>query len=147
MSLDVKHLNQPIDFFIIYAIMCTVRKRKDTSQTRKVTTMKKSSLQSLVNYLNGESVENIADIKAELEAELSRGQAKAEATKAAYAAMHDPVMEAIRVAGKPVSAADIATEAGLSRSKVSYALNNYWVDEVNVDDSGKAKLYSLKEGE
>ena len=91
--------------------------------------------------------EEYAAYKAEIEAELAKGQAKAEANRAVYAAMHDPVMEAIRVAGKPVSASDIATEAGLSRSKVSYALNNYWVDEVNVDDSGKAKLYSLKEGE
>lgn len=109
--------------------------------------MKKASMESLVNYLNGQTVTNIDEIKEELVAELSKGKAKAEATKAAYAAMHDPVMEAIRVAGKPVSASDIATEAGLSRSKVSYALNNYWVDEVNVDDSGKVKLYSLKEGE
>lgn len=105
--------------------------------------MKKATLQSLVNYLDGQTVTNLPEIKAELEAELAKGKAKADANRAIYADMHDKVMETIRIAGVPVSAQDIATSAGLPRGKVVHGLTTYWVDEVVVDNSGKANLYSL----
>lgn len=116
--------------------------------------MKKATMTAIVDYLTNnlsyadesekEFLQSTID---ELTAELNKGKAKADANKAAYAAMHDPVMEAIRIADKAVTAADIATETGLSRSKVSYGLNNYWNDEIIIDDSGKVKTYALREGE
>jgi len=106
--------------------------------------MKKSTLVSLIALLNGETIAEPDTIKAELEAELNRGKAKAEANRAIYAAMHDPVMEAIRIAASPVTASDIAKETGFSRGKISYALTNYWADEIEADDSGKVKTYTLK---
>lgn len=106
--------------------------------------MKKSTLVALVALLNGEPIAEPDTIKAEIEAELNRGKAKADANKAVYTAMHDPVMEAIRIAASPVTASDIAKETGFSRSKISYALSNYWADEVEADDSGKVKTYTLK---
>ena len=105
--------------------------------------MKKVSLESLVRILNGEAVENTEAIKAEIEAELAKGKAKADANRAVYADMHDKVMETIRTANAPVTAQEIADATGLSRSKIAYGLKNYWADEVTVDDSGKQNLYSV----
>ena len=57
--------------------------------------------------------------------------------------MHDKVVEAIRVANAPVTAQDIADATGLARGKIVYGLTNLWSDEVAVDKSGKANLYTL----
>lgn len=105
--------------------------------------MKKSSLQSLVSYLNGEAVENIAEIKAEIEAELSKGQAKAEANRAVYADIHDKVIAVLSMTANPVTAQEIADETGIARGKIVYGLKNYWGDEVVADKSGKTTTYRL----
>ena len=105
--------------------------------------MKKASLQSLVSYLNGNPVDNLDEIKAEMEAELAKGQAKAEANRAVYADMHDKVIEAIRTATAPVTAQEIADETGLARGKVVYGLTNYWSAEVVKDTTGKSTTYAL----
>ena len=105
--------------------------------------MKKASLETLVKFLNGEEVSGLDTIKAEIEAELAKGKAKADANRAVYADMHDAVIEAIRVANAPVTAQDIADATGLARGKVVYGLTNLWADEIVKDDSGKANLYTL----
>ena len=104
--------------------------------------MKKSSLQSLISYLNGETVTNIDEIKAEIEAELAKGKAKADANRAVYADMHDAVMDVLTSATAPVTAQEIADETGLSRSKIVYGLTNYWSTEIIVDKSGKTTTYA-----
>ena len=105
--------------------------------------MKKSSLVSLVAFLNGETVANIDEIKAELEAEISKGKAKADANRQAYVEMHEPVIKALADAAAPVTAQEIADETGLSRGKIVWGLNNLWADEVVKDNSGKAVTYTL----
>ena len=105
--------------------------------------MKKASLESLVSLLDGNAIENADEIKAEIEAELAKGKAKADANRAVYADMHDKVIEAIRVANAPVTAQDIADATGLARGKIVYGLTNLWSDEVAVDKSGKANMYTL----
>ena len=82
--------------------------------------MKKSSLQSLVTLLTNSG--ELPEIKAEIEAELAKGQAKAEANRAVYAEMHDTVIECIRTANAPVTAQEIADATGLSRGKIAYEL-------------------------
>lgn len=104
--------------------------------------MKKSSLVSLVAYLNGETVTNIDEIKAEIEAELAKGKAKADANRAVYADMHDAVMDVLASATAPVTAQEIADETGLSRSKIVYGLTNYWSTEIIADKSGKSTTYT-----
>lgn len=106
--------------------------------------MKKATLESLVSYLNGEAVENLPEIKAELEAELSKGKAKADANRAVYAEIHDKVIEALSTASNPVTAQEIADEIGVARGKIVYGLTKYWADEVVKDTSGKATTYRLK---
>ena len=105
--------------------------------------MKKASLESLVSLLDGNAIDNADEIKAEIEAELAKGKAKADANRAVYADMHDKVIEAIRVANAPVTAQDIADATGLARGKIVYGLTNLWSDEVAVDKSGKANMYTL----
>jgi len=120
-----------------------MKRTRTVQKTRKVTTMKKSSLQSLVSYLNGETVENIAEIKAEIEAELNKGRAKAEANRAVYADIHDKVIAVLSMSTNPVTAQEIADETGIARGKIVYGLTNYWGDEVVADKSGKTTTYRL----
>jgi hypothetical protein len=112
--------------------------------------MKKASLQSLVNYLNGETVTNLDEIKAEIEAELGKGEAKAQANRDLYASAHDIVMNGLRMASVPVTIGElyesIADELpdGFSKGKVQYAITRLWADEV-VKTEGKVNTYSVKE--
>ena len=105
--------------------------------------MKKTSLQSLVSFIDGEAVENIAEIRDEIIAELDKGKAKAEANRAVYAEIHDKVIEALSTASAPVTAQEIADEIGVSRGKIVYGLTNYWSDEVVKDATGKSTTYAL----
>jgi len=105
--------------------------------------MKKATLQSLVSYLNGETVTNLDEIKAELEAELAKGKAKADANREIYAEIHDKVVEVLSGVTTPVTAQDIANETGIARGKIVYGLKNYWADEVVADKSGKTTTYRL----
>ena len=111
--------------------------------------MKKASLQSLVNYLNGETVTNLDEIKAEIEAELGKGEAKAQANRDLYASAHDIVMNGLRMASVPVTIGElyesIADELpdGFSKGKVQYAITRLWADEV-VKTEGKVNTYSRK---
>lgn len=106
--------------------------------------MKKASLESLVRVLNGEEVTGLDEIKAEIEAELAKGKAKADTNRAVYAEIHDKVMETLSVASAPVTAQEIADEIGIARGKIVYGLTNYWTDEVVKDTTGKATTYALR---
>jgi len=111
--------------------------------------MKKSTLQSLVNYLNGETVTNIADIKAEIEAELAKGAEKAQANRDLYAQAHDVVIDALSKVTAPVTIGElydeVATELpeGMTKGKVQYAVTRLWSDEI-VKTEGKVNTYSLR---
>ena len=107
--------------------------------------MKKASLQSLVSYLNGETVDNIAEIKAEIEAELSRGEAKAQANRDAYAQAKDVILNAL--SDTPVTISEVYEEVkndlpeGFTKSKVQYAITRLFADEV-VKHEGKVNTYT-----
>ena len=104
--------------------------------------MKKATLEQVLELINGGTVDTEA-IKAEITAELAKGQAKAEANRAVYAEMHDVVIEAIRTANVPVTAQEIADATGLARGKVVYGLTNLWTAEVVKDSTGKVNTYAL----
>lgn len=105
--------------------------------------MKKSTLVSLISLLDGETITNHDVIKAELEAELNKGKAKADANRAAYAELHGKIVAALKSAGKPVTATELATETGAARGKIVYGLTKMWSDEVVKDNSGKVTTYAL----
>ena len=105
--------------------------------------MKKNTLETLIAYLDGATVTNLDEIKAELEAELNRGREKAAANRQVYAEIHDKVMEVLRSATAPVTGQELADETGIARGKIVYGLNNYWTSEIVKDTSGKTAVYSL----
>ena len=105
--------------------------------------MKKASMETLVNYINTNGVEELFAIKDELTAELAKGKAKADANREVYAEIHDKVIATLASATAPVTAQEIADEIGIARGKIVYGLKNYWADEVVVDTTGKANTYTL----
>ena len=129
------------------AIMNTQRTRK-SPKNQKGKSMKKSSMKSLVAYLNGQDVPEIAEIKAELEAELAKGEAKAQANRELYAGAHDAVMGVMSSAPKTLAeiyeACKDELPEGFSKGKVQYAITRLWADEV-VKTEGKVNTYSVKE--
>lgn len=111
--------------------------------------MKKSTMQSLVSYLDGEVVTNLDEIRAELVAELTKGEAKAQANRDLYAQAHEVVMSGLAQASAPVTIAELyeAIEnklpEGFSKGKVQYAITRLWADEVEKTE-GKVNTYALK---
>lgn len=106
--------------------------------------MKKATMESLVRHLNGEAVENLDEIKAELVAELAKGKAKADANRATYEGYRVPVLAVMKRENRPLSAKDIANETGIALGKVVRGLNHEWADAVKVDNSRKPSEYSLR---
>ena len=111
--------------------------------------MKKSSLLSLVSFLNGEAVDNIAEIKAEIEAELSKGAEKAQANRDLYDKAHKVVIKAMSKLTAPAPISEIFAEVegalpeGMTKGKLQYAVTRLWSDEI-VKTEGKVNSYSLK---
>ena len=109
--------------------------------------MKKSSLLSLVSYINGEAVDNIAEIKAEIEAELSKGAEAKAVNDAIYAEAKATVMAVLDKLTAPATLAEIYTEAedllpeGFTKGKFQYAMTRLWADDV-VKTEGKPNTYS-----
>ena len=120
---------------------------RKTSQTRKAFIMKKSTLQSLVSYLNGETITNLDEIRDELVAELNKGEAKAQANRDLYAQAKDIVLNAL--SDTPVTIGELYAEVendlpeGFSKGKVQYAITRLWADEVEKTE-GKVNTYALK---
>ena len=98
--------------------------------------MKKATLQSLVNYLNGQTIDNIAEIKAELEAELGKDKARKDANTQAYEKVHDVIVG--NLDATPVTCGELYEAIkgdlpeGFGKGKVQYALTHLWQDEIVV---------------
>ena len=111
--------------------------------------MKKSTMIALVSYLNGATVDNLDEIKAELEAELNRNAEKAAANRELYEAAKSIIFEGFRVAGAPVTIAELYEEIkdelpdGFSKSKVQYAVTRLWANEVTKVE-GKTNSYTVR---
>ena len=104
--------------------------------------MKKATMNTVLSLISTIDTPEADEVRAELNAELAKGQAKADANKQAYAELHDKVMQALEVAGQPVTAPEIADEVGASRGKIVYGLTNYWSAEVVKDTTGKSTTYA-----
>lgn len=106
--------------------------------------MKKTTLETIHTALLDAGYESTDPVMVELEAELSKGQVRKEATATAYAEMWEVVHQALMDAAAPVTAQEIADETGLSRGKIVYGLTHLWTEEVVKDTSGKSTTYALK---
>lgn len=105
--------------------------------------MKKATIEAVRDALVELGYDNM-EVLRELEAEVTKGQAKKDATATAYAEMWEQVHQALEDATAPVTAQEIANETGLSRGKIVYGLAHLWTEEVVKDTSGKSTTYALK---
>ena len=121
-----------------------MKRGRKTSQTRKANAMKKSSLSTILSLIATIDTPEAEQIRTEINAELAKGQAKADANRAVYAELHDNVVEVLRNATAPVTAQEIADEVGVARGKVVYGLTKLWSDEVVKDTTGKSTTYAIK---
>lgn len=112
--------------------------------------MKRNTIQSLVSYLNGETVTNLDEIKAELMAELNKGAEAKAAKNAAYDAAWEVVRSIFALTTAPLTVAEITEEAadddrlpeGFGKGRILYGLNHQWADRV-VKIEGKPNTYRL----
>lgn len=109
--------------------------------------MKKASLKTLVDYIVDNDVQELAEIRDEITAELAKDEAKAQANRDLYAAAKDIVLAAL--SDTPATIAEIYAEVesklpeGFSKGKVQYAITRLWADEV-VKHEGKTNTYTRK---
>lgn len=107
--------------------------------------MKKTTLKSLVSYLNGEAITNLDEIKAELEAELAKNAEKAEANRKVYEEAREIVLS--ELGDTPATASELYEAVadklpeGFTKAKVQYALTHYWEAYV-VKHEGKVNTYT-----
>ena len=109
--------------------------------------MKKATLETIRTALTDLGYEN-TEILAELDVELNKGAEEKAARAAAYAGIHDIVVD--NLTETPVTCSDLwgeiegeVTAKGMTRHNVQYALNNLWQDEI-VKIAGKPNTYRRK---
>lgn len=109
--------------------------------------MKKSTIKSLVNYLNGAAVTNIDEIKVELENELAKGEEERKAKEAMYAAAKPIIMQVLDTPNNTLLTMteiyDMVKDElpeDMGRGNVQYAICTLWKDEIKVE-KGKPNVY------
>jgi len=107
--------------------------------------MKKATLEAIRDTLVDLGVSDTDPMVVELTAELNKGAEEKAARAAAYAGIHDVVVD--NLTDTPVSLNDLwgeiegdITAKGMTKHNVQYALNNLWQDEI-VKISGKPNTY------
>ena len=108
--------------------------------------MKISSMKTLVAYFYAQpSVpSDVADVIGEMELELAKEHERQNTKLELYEAAHEAVMA--KLGDKPVTLAELWEAVkdelpdGFTKNKLSYALRNYWADEVVVV-KGKVNEY------
>lgn len=106
--------------------------------------MTKNTLQTVASVLNSLTTTDEAIIAARdaINAEIAKGEAKAQANREMYSEAKDVVM-AILSTDEPMTVAQIyeACKDNLpetfSKSKVQYGIREYWADEIVKHDNGK----------
>ena len=107
--------------------------------------MKKATLEAIRDTLVDLGVSDTDPMVIELNAELNKGAEEKAARAAAYAGIHDVVVD--NLTDTPVSLTDLwpeiegdITAKGMTKHNVQYALNNLWQDEI-VKIPGKPNTY------
>ena len=109
--------------------------------------MKKATMNAIVSYINDNAVTELFPIRDELVAELTKGEAKAQANRDLYAEAHDIVLGAL--SDTPVTITELYDEIAndlpdsFSKGKVQYAVTRLWSDEITKVE-GKVNGYCRK---
>lgn len=105
--------------------------------------MKKNTMNTILSLIATIDTPEAEAVRAELEAELTKGKAKADANRAIYGEIHNAVIKVLTSVENPVTAQKLADETGYAKGKIVYGLTNYWADEVEKTE-GKTNTYALK---
>lgn len=97
--------------------------------------MKKATLQSLYSYLNGETIHNLDEIKAELETELNKDKVRKDANAKLYDSIKPFVMDTLALGEATISelwesVKDQVEPLGATKGKVQHGVTKLWVDEI-----------------
>lgn len=113
--------------------------------------MKKATYEAIYATLSSVEFESKETIMAELYKEIHKGE-ETKAIKVALYEMAKPiVLEGLRVAGTPVTIAELYEEIkgdlpeGFTKAQVQYGISHYWTGEITKHE-GKVMSYSLAEG-
>ena len=104
--------------------------------------MKKSTLEMMKNYLNGDDTVDLSILRDEVNAEWERTTAKSRANKELYDTAHEVLM-ACEAWDKPMTSKELwevvreDMPENFTESKMRYGCLNYWTDEVKKNDNGK----------
>lgn len=104
--------------------------------------MKKNTMIAVRDFLT--SVDALPEVVAEINAELSKGDAQKAKNAEAYEGIHDIIME--NLADEPCTVAELwdvikdKVPDGITKNKVQYALTHLWQDEI-VKVEGKPNGY------
>lgn len=111
--------------------------------------MKKSTLNAIYNYLNGDETVDLSVLREEVNAEYERLNAKRDANRIAYDEAKEiafGVMSDEPMTAKEIFEASDEWPQGFTANKVGYALRNYWNDEVVKHDNGKSAFTFTMKG-
>jgi len=109
--------------------------------------MKKVTMNTILSLISSIDTAEAEQVRAELNAELNKGAAKAEANRALYDAAKEVVIGAL--SETPVTAAELFDEVkdnlpeGFTKAKVQYALTHYWEADVTKIE-GSPNTYAAK---
>ena len=108
--------------------------------------MKKSTIMSLVSYLNGETITNLDEIRNELTAELRKGEEKAQANRDLYESAREIVLAGLAETNVGVTVSELYESImdnlpeGFTKGKLQYAVTRLWTDAI-VRIEGKVNTY------
>lgn len=114
--------------------------------------MKKSTYETIYVALSSVEFESKETVMAELYKEIHKGEEAKAAKAAQYEAVKSIVLGSLRIAGAPVTIAELYEEIkgelpeGFTKAQVQYGITHYWTDEITKHE-GKTMSYSLKEGD
>ena len=107
--------------------------------------MKKSTLEAIRNYLNGDDTVDLSILCEEVNAEWNRLNAKREANQDMYAKARDVAFDVLDETPRTVKELfEMSTEwpPGFTQAKLQYALLRYWDGEITKHDT-TPKTYSI----
>ena len=103
---------------------------------------------AIANYIA--NVPELSEEYAELARELSRNAEKAAANRELYDAARDSVLETLKLASASVTATELYESCedklpeGFTKGKLTYALNHYWNDAVNIEQIKGTNVYTAR---
>ena len=143
LSLTDKNLKNLLTNYEICDTITTKDEGKENPQKpEREIKMKKNTLTAI--YASLKDMDYDPEILAELEAEINRGAEKKAANAAVYESFHDVLMDALSdipaTCTELFDAIESKLPAGITKSKVQYALTHLWGEEIVVIP-GKPNTY------